>query len=70
MALFLLLKWIVFTRFGFTFTLKVEKKFQVQDNFLFEVILTPQYLGWVLLLKKSSLNSFMELKQPHFKVLN
>ena len=63
MGLFLLLTWVVFTLFGVNLTLKVEYKFKVQDDSFFGVILTPQYLGSLLLLKKSSLNSFLELKQ-------
>ena len=35
---------------------------RTQDNSFFGVILTPQYLGSLLLLKKSSLNPFLELK--------
>ena len=60
MGLFLLLTGVVFTLFGVTLTLKVQKKFWLQDNSFLGVILTPQYLGSFLLLKKSS--SFLELK--------
>ena len=57
MGLFLLLTWVVFTLFGVNLTLKVEYKFKVQDDSFFGVILTPQYLGSLLLLKKSSFYS-------------
>ena len=40
----------------------MAKKFKVQDNSFFGLFLTPN-LGQFLLLKKSSLNSFLELKQ-------
>ena len=56
MGLPLLLTWVVFTLFEINLILKV------QDNSFLGVILTPQYLGSLLLLKKSSLNSFLELK--------
>ena len=62
MGFFLLLTWVVFTPFGVNLTLNVELKFLVQDNSFLGVILTPQYLGSLLLLKKSLLNSFLELK--------
>ena len=47
--------------YGVIITQKMAKKFYVQDNSFFGLFLTPN-LGRFLLLKKSSLNSFLELK--------
>ena len=53
MGLFVLLTWVVFTLFGVTLTLEVdEKNLRYRITPFSGVILTPQYLGSFLLLKR------------------
>ena len=57
MGLFLVLACVVSTLFGVTLTVKDNFRYRITP--FLGVSLTPQYLRSFLLLKKSSLNSFL-----------